>query len=178
MKVLAVLALVLLAGAAQAQDVDASAGAAEEDTLAIGSSASAATGPKMFSPEWRAQKMREREANLEALQEEQRRFDQWERSAKRAVGGVCANCLKSGSGAAGSITIPSDLIPNYGAVESGAGFDETSAFYTVPAATSPAAAPAVAAPAAAPAPARARSSAPAPSGRWAAPLDIRPPAAR
>lgn len=127
----------------------------------------------MFSTEWRQQKIRDREANLQALDEEQRRFDKWERSAKRAVGGVCATCLGNGGGE-GAVTVPSDAIANFSSGYEGRGFDETSAFYTVPPAGQPVAAPqVVSAPQAAARPLP--PSLPAQAGK---PLDIRPPQAR
>ncbi|MGV6874413.1 hypothetical protein ACUSIJ_17200 [Pseudochelatococcus sp. B33] len=158
MRVIAVLTVVLLAGAAHAAG----------DGVPAGSPA--APGSEMFSPEWREQKIRDREANLQALDEEQRRFDKWERNARQAVGGICADCLGGGRGGQ-SVTIPGDAIPNVPAAnERVAGFDESSAYYVVaPAPQAPVA------PVPSPAPQAPRPAAPAGAS---APLDIRTPAAR
>ncbi|MFD2252040.1 hypothetical protein FHS82_003455 [Pseudochelatococcus lubricantis] len=166
MRIVAVLAFTLLAGAAHA----AGGGAA-----ATGSAnAAAVAGPEMFSPEWRDEKVRDREANLRALDEEQRRFDRWERSAKQAVGGICADCLNGSGGR--TVTIPGDAIPNYGAAGDSAGFDEMSAFYTSPASPQvPVATRVPSAPAVMPAPAVVSSPV---AARSAGPLDIRTPAGR
>lgn len=158
--------MALLAGAAHAAEegssVTAAATAADTSAPAVVSGTSPESGS--FSQQWREQRIRDREANLRALDEEQRRFDKWERSARQAVGGICADCLGGGRGG-NSITIPADAIPNVPtAGESMAGFDEASAYYVVRPASPP---PAPAAPVA-------TRAAPGPS----APLDIRTPAGR
>lgn len=155
-RVIAVLTLTLLAGAAHAAGEGAP------------TASSPAPDKEMFSQEWREQKIRDREANLQALDEEQRRFDKWERNARQAVGGICADCLGGGRGGH-TITIPGDAIPNVPtAAERVAGFDESSAYYVVPPAPQAAVVPA-------PAPAAPRAAVPANSS---APLDIRTPAGR
>ncbi|WP_183750286.1 hypothetical protein [Pseudochelatococcus contaminans] len=144
--------------------------AAEDNAPAAGATAaqsqsesSSSDNVRMFSPEWREQKILDREENLRALDEEQRRFDRWEKNARKAVGGICADCLGGGSG--GTMTIPADAIPN---IPSNTGFDETSAYYAAPPAPQVVGAPS----AVVTAPARA------PVGSAGAPLDIRSPAAR
>lgn len=176
---IAVLMATLLAGVAQ---LTGPAHAAGEAAPVSGVQVSGAPAPgvqvpvaadgspqQMFSEEWREQKVREREAHLRALDAEQSRFDRWERSARQAVGGICADCLGARSGH--SVTIPGDAIPNVPSSAAGiAGFDETSAYYVVaPAPQSP--------------PVSARSPLPAApraavSASASAPLDIRTPAGR
>lgn len=133
-----------------------------------------AAGADLFSDEWRERKVREREAHLRALDDEQRRFDKWERNARQAVGGICDDCLGSRSGHA--ITVPGSMIPNVpGPGEGLAGFDEASSYYVVAPASAPqptvAAAPVIV-PAPLPEAPRAVPSA------SSAPLDIRTPAGR
>ncbi len=130
----------------------------------------------MFSPEWRQEKIRDREANLQALDDEQRRFDKWERSARQAVGGICADCLGGGRGGH-TVTIPGDAIASVpGPGEGLVGFDEASSYYVVRPATQ-----AVAAAGPSPMPEVSVPATPrvaAPAGSSMAPLDIRTPAAR
>lgn len=166
MRIAAVLVVTLLAGAAHAAGEGASRSVAAP---------AAASGVEMFSPEWRQQKIRDREANLQALDEEQRRFDKWERSARQAVGGICADCLGAGRGGH-TVTIPGEAVASVpGPADGLVGFDEASSYYVVrPAAQ----AVAVAAPTPLPeAPLPAAPRAVTPAGSMA-PLDIRTPAAR
>lgn len=64
--------------------------AAEDNAPAAGATAaqsqsesSSSDNVRMFSPEWREQKILDREENLRALDEEQRRFDRWEKMRGR-----------------------------------------------------------------------------------------------
>lgn len=112
--------------------------------------------PEMFSPEWRAARASEQERNLQALEDQENRFQRWEQSAKHAVNGICSGC-GAGSGER-MTTVPSDALA--GILESPGRVAST--------VVQPVAEPAPVAPV----------SVQQPLGQRSVPLDIRPPAAR